>query len=107
MAGQFVGGADGDHRWVEPSAEPEDGPIRSRLGHDDGVIDVADVLQPELTEVNRLPARPPLTPYPDVVSARDGVGSPWRRSLDGAWRFRLVPSPVCCARSMDAPDDLG
>ena len=63
-----------------------------RLGHDVGVIDVADVLQPELTEVNRLP-RPPLTPYPDVDSARDGVGTPWRRSLDGAWRFRLVPSP--------------
>ena len=78
---------------MEPSAEPEDGPIWLRLGHDVGVIDVADVLQPELTEVNRLPARPPLTPYPDVDSARDGVGTPWRRSLDGAWRFRLVESP--------------
>ena len=29
--------------------EPEDGPIRSRLGHDGGVIDVAAVLQPALT----------------------------------------------------------
>jgi len=53
----------------------------------------ADLLQPELTELNRLPARPPLTPYPDVDTAKVDGGSPWRRSLDGSWRFRLVTGP--------------
>ena len=58
------------------------------------MLDLAALLQPELTEINRLPARPPLEPYPDAESARHGDGSPWRRSLDGAWRFQLVDAPA-------------
>ncbi|MEM9466916.1 MAG: glycoside hydrolase family 2 TIM barrel-domain containing protein [Actinomycetota bacterium] len=57
------------------------------------MLDIAALLQPELTEINRLPARPPLEPYPDVDAARSDAGTPWRRSLDGAWRFQLVDSP--------------
>ncbi|MEM8707969.1 MAG: glycoside hydrolase family 2 TIM barrel-domain containing protein, partial [Actinomycetota bacterium] len=67
------------------------------------MLDVVDLLQPELTEINRLPARPPLAPYPDVESARAGVTSPWRRSLDGAWRFRLVDSPSAAPNRWMAP----
>ncbi len=58
------------------------------------MLDVTALLQPELTEINRLPARPPLEPYPDSDGARTGEGSPWRRSLDGEWRFQLVDSPA-------------
>ncbi len=46
------------------------------------------ILQPGLTELNRLPSRAPLIPLP-----ADGVESPWRRSLDGVWRFQLVTAP--------------
>ncbi len=52
------------------------------------VID--DLLQPELTELHRLPARPPLEPHPTVDAARAVEPSTWRRSLDGTWQFRLV-----------------
>jgi beta-galactosidase len=51
------------------------------------------LFQPGLTEVNRLRARPPLEPYESVDSARRGEGSPWRQSLDGQWKFRLVGAP--------------
>ena len=66
----------------------------NRSGNDVSVLDVSALLQPELTEINRLPARPPLEPYPDSDGARGGAGSPWRRSLDGEWRFQLVDSPA-------------
>ena len=52
-----------------------------------------DLLQPELTEVNRLPSRAPLVPYRSADAARASGPAPWRRSLDGAWRFRLVAGP--------------
>lgn len=50
---------------------------------------------PELASVNRLPMRSPLVPFADAPSARTGdrTDSPWFRSLDGAWRFRLVDRP--------------
>ena len=54
---------------------------------------VEDLLRPELTELNRLPARPPLIPHKEADAAREGGPSPWRRSLDGEWRFRLVRRP--------------
>jgi len=53
----------------------------------------SDFFRPELTELNRLTARPPLEPYDDAASARVGEISPWRRSLDGAWRFSLADNP--------------
>ena len=49
-------------------------------------------LTPELTGLRRLPMAGALTPFDDVASARRGE-SPWVRSLDGAWAFRLARSP--------------
>ena len=56
--------------------------------------------QPECTALNRLPMRVPLTSYPSADAARKGEASPWRMSLDGTWRFKLVDSPRA------APDDF-
>ena len=61
-------------------------------------VRISDLLQPELADVGRLPARAPLTPYPTAAKARAGRRSPWRESLDGDWRFLLVDRPD------DAPD---
>ena len=51
--------------------------------------------QPELTGLNRLPARSTLYPFPDADMARtrNRETSPWFTSLNGDWRFTLVPRP--------------
>ena len=61
---------------------------------------------PEITGANRLPMRSPLVPYPDLETARtaDRAASPWFRSLDGSWRFRLVPSPDAVPSDFADPD---
>ena len=51
--------------------------------------------QPELTHLNRLPARATLIPY---QTARDALScdrsrSSWYTSLNGTWRFKLVKRP--------------
>ncbi|MBW2316848.1 MAG: beta-galactosidase, partial [Deltaproteobacteria bacterium] len=45
--------------------------------------------------MNRWPGRSGLTPFPDAKAARagDATASPWRISLDGAWKFQLVARP--------------
>jgi beta-galactosidase len=50
---------------------------------------------PEVVATRRLPARPPSTAFPDARRARDGdrAASPWWRSLDGRWDFRLFDHP--------------
>ncbi|MFI5356157.1 MAG: glycoside hydrolase family 2 TIM barrel-domain containing protein, partial [Opitutales bacterium] len=50
---------------------------------------------PETLSFNRLPARATLYPYPTAALARRGdrTASPWWRSLDGEWDFRLVGRP--------------
>lgn len=55
---------------------------------------------PELTQINRLPARASLHPFSSLGSARRGdpTGSPWFMSLDGDWRFRLYASPEAVAK---------
>ena len=58
------------------------------------MLDADTLLQPEVFEINRLAARPPLIPYPSADEARAAAGSPWRRSLDGEWRFRLADAPA-------------
>ncbi len=55
---------------------------------------------PEFVALNRLPMRVPLTSYPTAAAARTAGESPWRLSLDGTWRFRLVDSPLA------APEDF-
>ncbi len=54
------------------------------------------LFDPQITGLARLPARTPLVPFPDVDGARRGAAdeSPWRRSLDGRWRFLLVDRPA-------------
>ncbi|HKJ90270.1 MAG TPA: glycoside hydrolase family 2 TIM barrel-domain containing protein [Oceanipulchritudo sp.] len=45
---------------------------------------------PELTEINRLPARATFGRYPDTrTSSKERA-----RSLDGEWDFRMLPSPM-------------
>ena len=50
---------------------------------------------PEITGINRLPGRATLYPYDseEAALAGDRQASPWWRSLDGQWRFHLVPRP--------------
>lgn len=51
---------------------------------------------PELTQINRLPARATLIPYPTPAAARrnDRGKSPWVMSLDGDWKFKLFDKPA-------------
>jgi len=65
---------------------------------------------PELTGVNRLPARAPLVPFPDPESARtrEREASPFFLSLDGDWRFALAARPADVPdawHAKDLPDD--
>lgn len=50
---------------------------------------------PELTNINRLPARATLHPFATAAQAktRDQNKSPFVQSLDGDWRFKLYPKP--------------
>jgi len=50
---------------------------------------------PELTQINRLPARATLHPFATASQARtrDQSKSPWVRSLDGDWKFKLYDTP--------------
>ncbi|MCC5844181.1 MAG: beta-galactosidase [Verrucomicrobia bacterium] len=50
---------------------------------------------PELTEINRLPARASLFPFPDEAKAltRDPAKSKWVKSLDGSWAFDYFERP--------------
>ncbi len=51
--------------------------------------------QPELTAMGRLPMRATLTPFHDEKSALslDPKQSPWVKSLNGSWKFKLYGSP--------------
>jgi len=62
------------------------------------VLDINDLLRPELTEINRLPARSSYETFHSVDAALSGRDNPWRLSLDGDWTFVLVDRPE------DAPD---
>ncbi len=66
---------------------------------------------PNVTGVGRLPSRVPLIPYPTAELARVGVrgASPWMRSLNGVWDFRIVANPdkVTWADVDDSSDSSG
>ncbi|HKJ25126.1 MAG TPA: glycoside hydrolase family 2 TIM barrel-domain containing protein, partial [Myxococcota bacterium] len=61
---------------------------------------------PECVGMGRWPGRSGLVPFPDAGAARAGdpEASPWRLSLDGAWRFRLVARPEDAPADFAAPD---
>jgi len=50
---------------------------------------------PDIYQLNRLPARAAMTPYASVESALDGDAdaSPYRRSLNGTWKFAYAETP--------------
>ncbi|PTY02611.1 beta-galactosidase [Verrucomicrobia bacterium LW23] len=50
---------------------------------------------PEQIQINRLPARATLYPYPDVQSAleRNRDASPWFKLLNGDWDFHMAAKP--------------
>ncbi len=49
---------------------------------------------PHVSSINRLSMRPPTRAFESVEAARSAADtSPWRRSLDGRWRFRLFDRP--------------
>jgi beta-galactosidase len=62
--------------------------------------------QPECTALHRLPSRSTLVPFPDPRSALKGeaTSSPWLRSLDGRWKFRLVPRPEAAPQDFAEPE---
>ncbi|HEX9260613.1 MAG TPA: glycoside hydrolase family 2 TIM barrel-domain containing protein [Acidimicrobiales bacterium] len=53
---------------------------------------------------NRLRMRSPLVAYPDAPAARAGSPSPWRRTLDGRWRFSLADRPEDLTEAHADPD---
>jgi beta-galactosidase len=57
-------------------------------------------MNPELTGINRLAGHATLTPFSSVRQALSGR-SPWTMSLDGQWKFKLLPSVE------DTPRDFG
>ncbi len=61
---------------------------------------------PETLSLNRLPARATLYPYPTASAARENLreNSPWWRSLDGEWDFRLVGRPEEIPAEFAQPD---
>ncbi|MDR2160055.1 MAG: DUF4981 domain-containing protein [Treponema sp.] len=72
---------------------------------------------PAIQEINRLPMRSPLLPFPSVEEAiEDIVGgpeyrepgkNPWYLGLDGQWQFRLLSNPLEDGDPLDAPSWAG
>ena len=62
------------------------------------------LMQPELTQIGRLPARASLTPFPSVEEARIGGETRWRQSLDGVWAFQLAPRPEAAPKDWHLVD---
>lgn len=62
--------------------------------------------EPECTGLGRLPGRAPLVPFPTARAALAGPreASPWFRSLDGDWAFRLVDRPEDVPGEFPSPD---
>jgi len=61
---------------------------------------------PECIGVGQLPARSPLIPHPDPISAREGAreASPCFMSLNGPWRFQLYERPEDTPQAFPRPD---
>lgn len=55
-------------------------------------LPLSHLLRPDLLALGRLPARANLMVFPDSKALKLDE-SPWRKGLDGTWRFQLVSSP--------------
>ena len=61
-------------------------------------------MAPELVQINRLPMRASLSPFPTFEAARAGGDSPWIYSLNGDWDFHLAPHPGAIPPDFVAPE---
>ena len=48
---------------------------------------------PHVVSLGRSDMRPPTVARSSIDATRSGDASPWRRSLNGTWQFRLFDSP--------------
>jgi beta-galactosidase len=57
--------------------------------------DIKTWIAPEISSINRLPARATLFPFPDATTAqtRQREASPWFQCLNGEWDFKLLNRP--------------
>ena len=72
---------------------------------------IPDWENPRITGINKEPAHATLIPYADAESAArcDRSASPFRRSLNGTWRFHVDPNPASAVQGFEMPgfDDSG
>ena len=54
---------------------------------------------PAVTQLNRLPARPPFSSWRDALAARDDSSSESLRRLNGEWQFSYFTQPECVPES--------
>jgi beta-galactosidase len=61
---------------------------------------------PQVVEINRMPAHATLVPFPDAQGALAGdrASSPWVRSLNGTWKFHFARNPAETPGSFWAED---
>ncbi|WP_108812084.1 glycoside hydrolase family 2 TIM barrel-domain containing protein [Sphingorhabdus sp. Alg231-15] len=63
-----------------------------------------DIMQPELTELNRLPARTSFTSFANAEAAMHADRqSAFKLSLDGEWQFSLVGKPTASPDGWEQP----
>ncbi|WP_109355300.1 glycoside hydrolase family 2 TIM barrel-domain containing protein [Sphingorhabdus sp. EL138] len=67
-------------------------------------LDIKDILQPELTDINRLPSRASYTPFTTGEEAlQQNSSSSLCRSLDGEWEFLLADRPGDAPAGWEGP----
>ncbi len=59
---------------------------------------------PQIVGVNKRPAHVPLTPFPDESAVRDEQPSPFLHLLNGAWQFKLYPTPTTVPSDVVSPE---
>ena len=66
---------------------------------------IPDWENPQITGINKQPAHATLIPYADAESAArcDRAASPFRRSLNGTWRFHVDPNPASAVQGFESP----
>jgi beta-galactosidase len=67
---------------------------------------VPDWENPQITGINKEAAHATLIPYADAEAAArcDRSASPFRRSLNGTWRFHVDPNPASAVQDFEQPD---